>query len=220
MRMSGGGTMSSSSTLSFEQVPHPPPGDPEPAPADERENLGQLLELVATGHRDSFTALYDATAGRVYGLTRTVLRNNFLAEEVTQDVFLEIWQCAARFDRNRGTALSWIMMLARSRAVDKVRHHQAVFVRDHRDAVRSYQPEIDGVVEAVLVGQDRAQLRQALIGITHRQKEAIVLTFFAGHSYPEASSILGIPLSTLKTRVRDGLINLRTALEVIEERKL
>ena len=156
-------------------------------------------------------------AGRVFGLTRTVLRNDSLAEEVTQDVFLEIWQRAARFDRDRGTALSWIMRLAHARAVDKVRHHQATYVREHRDAVSSYQPEFDVVMQDVLAGQDRAELHEALLGITARQQEAIRLTFFGGHSYPEASVMLGVPLSTLKTRIRDGLISLRDTLNVAHE---
>ena len=186
----------------------------------DRTDLAGLLESVATGHREAFAALYDATAGRVFGMTRAVLRNDSLAEEVTQDVFLEIWQRAARFDRRLGTPVSWIMTLAHSRAVDKVRHHQAVYLRDHRDAVTSYQPDVDVVLQEVLGGQDRQLLRDALVGITPRQNEAIVLTFFGGHSYREASVLLGIPLSTFKTRVRDGLINLRTALEVTGENTL
>ena len=112
------------------------------------------------------------------------------------------------------------MRVAHSRAVDKVRHHQAVYLRDHRDAVVSYKPEIDVVLDGVLAGQDRRRVREALSAITAKQSEAIVLTFFAGHNYREASVLLGVPLTTLKTRIRDGLINLRTALDVAAEREL
>ena len=182
-----------------------------------RADFADLMELMAAGHQQAFARFYDAMAGKVYGLARTVLRNDGLAEEVTQDVFLEVWQRAGRFDRSKGSARSWVMTLAHSRAVDKVRHHQAVYLRDHRDAVTSYQPDVDVVLREVLAGQDRQQLRDAMVGITARQHEAITLTFFAGHTYRDASELLGVPLSTLKTRIRDGLINLRTALEVSAE---
>lgn len=210
--------MTVSPPIPVENAPEPSAPTPQTRSADQCGDLGGLLGRVATGHRDSFTVLYDATAARVFGLARSVLRNESLAEEVTQDVFLEIWQRAGRFDSSRGSALSWVMTLAHSRAVDKVRHHQAVYLRDHRDSVTSYQPEVDVVLNDVLNGQDREQLRDALVGITRQQQEAIALTFLAGHSYREASVILGVPLGTFKTRIRDGLINLRTALDVTHER--
>ena len=205
--------MASSAAFPVSQAVGPPyPG--HGSDIGRRDELADLLELVGTGHRASFTALYDAAAARVFGLARAVLRNDSLAEEVTQDVFLETWQRASRFDRRLGSGLSWIMRLAHSRAVDKVRHHQSTSARDHQDAVASYQPDVDIVLHDVLADQDRQQIREALASITPRQHEAIMLTFFAGHNYREASVILGVPLSTLKTRIRDGLINLRTALEV------
>ena len=191
-----------------------PPSGSDPA---HRARLDGLLKLVGLGDRDAFASLYDAVSARVFGLTRTVLRNDSLAQEVTQDVFLEVWQRAGRFDSSKGSALSWVMTLAHSRAVDKVRHHQAVHLRDHRHAVISYQPDVDVVLQDVLAGQDRQQLRHAMGSITARQHEAISLTFFAGHTYRDASVMLGVPLSTLKTRIRDGLINLRTALVVENE---
>ena len=202
-------------------VPAPRPVTPPPgADPSHRARFDGLLTLVGLGDRDAFTSLYDATAARVFGLTRTVLRNDSLAQEVTQDVFLEVWQQAGRFDSSKGSALSWVMTLAHSRAVDKVRHHQAVHLRDHRHAVISYQPDVDVVLQDVLDRRDRQQLRQAMGSITARQHEAISLTFFAGHTYRDASVLLGVPLSTLKTRIRDGLINLRTALEAAGENEL
>jgi RNA polymerase sigma-70 factor (ECF subfamily) len=182
--------------------------------------LDGLLKSVGLADREAFASLYDATSSRVFGLTRTVLRNDSLAQEVTQDVFLEVWQRAGRFDSSKGSALSWVMTLAHSRAVDKVRHHQAVHLRDHRHAVISYQPDVDVVLQDVLAGQDRQQLHDAMGSITARQHEAISLTFFAGHTYRGASLMLGVPLSTIKTRIRDGLINLRTALAVDDESTL
>lgn len=130
----------------------------EPAAPDiePTQRLGDLLQGTAAGQQDSFAALYDATAARVFGLTCAVLRNASLAEEVTQDVFLEIWQYARRFDRTKGTALSWIMTLSHSRAVDKVRHHQAVCLRDHRHAVTSYRPDVDVVLHDILAAQERS----------------------------------------------------------------
>jgi len=90
------------------------------------------------------------------------------------------------------------MTLSHSRAVDKVRHHQAVYLRDHRHAVTSSRPDVDVVLHDILAAQERSELHAALQTVTPRQREAITLTFFAGHSYPQASAILGVPLSTIQ----------------------
>lgn len=196
----------------------PTTGAPPPAmlipPA---QQLADLLEGIATGEQSHLACLYEVTAAQVFGLACAVLRNASLAEEVTQDIFLEIWQHADRFDRTEGTALSWIMMLTRSRAADKIRHHQALHRLDHRNAATPHRPDVDVVVHDILAAAQRSDLHAALQSVTPRQREAITLTFFGGYSYRQASTILDVPLDTLKTCIRDGLINLRTALEFADE---
>lgn len=156
-------TLTSAESLDSTAALEPAAPDIEPT-----QRLGDLLQGTAAGQQDSFAALYDVTAARVFGLTCAVLRNASLGEEVTQDVFLEIWQYARRFDRTKGTALSWIMTLSHSRAVEKVRHHQAVYLRDHRHAVTSYRPDVDVVLHGILAAQERSELHAALQTVTPR----------------------------------------------------
>ena len=179
--------------------------------ADRQQSLADLLDRVADGDRQAFADLYRQIAWKVLALATSTLRDGSQAEEVTQEVFLEIWQRASSFDSAKGSASAWVMRLAHARSVDRVRQAQAARHRDGAYFHQEFEPEIDSVIDDVLRNVDNHQLRAAVAELTPLQREAVTLTFYIGHSYREASDFLGIPRATMKTRVRDALIALRRA---------
>src|SRR3954452_5165237 len=193
------------------------PRRPEAAPAivrPERVEIDDLLRAVARGDDSAFARLYDLLAPRVYGLARRVLRDPAQAEEVTQEVLVEVWRTAGRFDVARGSATSWIFMIAHRRAVDRVRSEQAAADRVARVGAASAQVPYDEVVDEVTTRLEQQQVRRCLKGLTDLQREAITLAYYGGHSYREVSELLDTALPTIKTRMRDGLIRLRDCLGV------
>lgn len=175
-------------------------------------DLEDLLDAVATGDKVAFNDLYGQTVYPVMALVRLLMRDVALAEEVTQDVFLTVWLKAGRFDPSRGPAGAWIMAIARSRAIDRIRSLQAARERDHRFATQPLTAPCD--LDDQLVAEfESHRVHFALAALTSIQRQAIMLAFFGGHSYAETAQILGVPLPTLKSRVREGLIRLRQHLE-------
>ena len=182
------------------------------APTVERTGE-ELLVAVGRGDRDAFAELHDRVAPQVLGVAVRVVRDRSLAEEVLQEVLVEVWRKAAHFDPTRGSARGWITTLAHRRAVDRVRSEQASRDRDDRVSRRDDGHAFDAVADEVQVRLDHWQVRQALAALTDRQREAVELAYFAGHTYRDVARILGIPEGTAKSRLRDGLLRLRTALE-------
>jgi RNA polymerase sigma-70 factor (ECF subfamily) len=172
-----------------------------------------LLLRVARGDEAAFAALYDTLGSAVYGLARRVIRDPARAEEVAQEVFLQVWQTAARFDPERGRAKSWVLTLAHRRAVDAVRRDQSATNRE-----RSYDwtagPDHDVVEETVSLKLEHEQVRRCMEGLTELQHEAITLAYFQGYTYAETAEVLGANTSTIKTRMRDGLVRLRDCMGV------
>lgn len=181
------------------------PGEPT---ADE------LLPRIARGDEAAFATLYDLVAPRVFGLIRRVLRDPAQAEEVTQEVLVEVWRTAARFDTVKGSGTAWIFTIAHRRAVDRVRSSQASSDRERRVAVSTVDTPYDDVVEAATARVEQQQVRRCLGGLTELQREAITLAYYGGHSYREVAELLGAALPTIKTRMRDGLIRMRDCLGV------
>ncbi|TYB42965.1 ECF RNA polymerase sigma factor SigK [Actinomadura chibensis] len=172
-----------------------------------------LLGRVARGDERAFERLYDVAAAPVHGLVRRVVRDPALAEEVTQEVMIEVWRSAARFDPARGSALAWITTIAHRRAVDRVRREQRAGDREARTAAAPGSAH-DPVGERVEARLEHERVRRCLRTLTRLQREAVTLAYYAGHSYREVAELVGAPPSTVRTRMRDGLVRLRDCLGV------
>jgi RNA polymerase sigma-70 factor (ECF subfamily) len=174
----------------------------------------QLMTRVAGGDEQAFAELYRQLAPAVFGLVGKVVRNPAQSEEVTQEVFVEVWRRAARFDPGRGTARSWIMTCAHRRSVDRVRSAERAARRDDLAGRRDQGRPYDEVAEQVETGLEHEQVRRSLDALTELQREAVVLAYYGGHTHREIAELLGVPSGTVKTRLRDGLIRLRDHLGV------
>lgn len=181
---------------------------------DAIDQVGVLLVMIARGDQDAFARLYDMLAPRVFGLILRVLVDRSQSEEVLQEVFLEVWQSAARFAPNRGQGRSWILTIAHRRAVDRVRSAQASTDRDVRAGLRDLDVAHDGVAEQVELKIAGERVAAALSTLPEAQREAITLAYYGGYSQSEIATMVGAPLGTVKTRMRDGLSRLRVEMGV------
>lgn len=173
-----------------------------------------LLARSARGDESAFSELYDLLAPRVHAVVLRVVRDPAMSEEVTQEVMVELWRLAPRFDPTRGSAAAWAATLAHRRAVDRVRSSQSTRDRDQRDVDRTPATPHDQVAEQVEDRLERERVRRALDSLTPIQRESIELAYFSGYTYREVASVLDVPEGTVKTRIRDGLIRIRDQLEV------
>lgn len=174
----------------------------------------ESLVAAARGDQSAFAAFYDATAAAVHGTVLRVLRDPAQSEEVVQEVFLEAWRTAARFDPERGSAKGWVVTMAHRRAVDRVRAAQASSLREEKVGYQEVPP-YDIVSEEVQVMLETDEVRRALSALTPLQREAIDLAYFGGRTHRQISDDLQVPLGTVKTRLRDGLIRLRDVMGVM-----
>lgn len=182
----------------------------EPAPTNHEE----LIQSIASGDETAFEALYDDVSARVFGLIRRVLRDESQCEEVLQEVFVEVWQQAARYDADRGRAVSWIMVMAHRRAVDRVRASQSSRDRDLRQGAKEFEESYDDVQDTVETRLEGERVQSALQNLSDAQRKAIELAYYGGYTHQEVAKLLEVPVGTVKTRIRDGMIRLRDQLGV------
>lgn len=189
-------------------------GTPTGVPVAAGDVLSDLLRRSARGDQQAFAELYDATSSRVFGLAVRVVRDPAQAEEVTQEAYLEVWKTATRFDPERGSALSWLMTICHRKAVDRVRSAEASTRRDTSYHQQNGTVDHDSTADAAQASMEAKRVRDALQGLTDVQREAIELAYFGGYTHVEVAGLLGLPVGTAKTRIRDGLIRLRDKMGV------
>ncbi len=189
----------------------------EATTSDRDQEWARLIALTAQGDQAALATLYDRTSPQVFGLIYKILNNREAAEEVTLDVYTQVWRQAHTYDRTRGAPGAWLMTLARTRAIDRFRAGALELSRvESLDAVEWFA-STDDTPEQDVQGQERRRyVQQALAMLTAEQRQAIALAYFYGLSQSEIAEKLQLPLGTVKTRVRLGMIKLREALAPYE----
>ncbi|MFE7549476.1 ECF RNA polymerase sigma factor SigK [Streptomyces gardneri] len=183
------------------------------APESSSAHLDALLLRAADGDREAFAGVYDALARTVMGLACRILRDAGQAEEVTQDVMIEVWRTADRFRPDLGTAKAWVLTLTHRRAVDRVRAAQTSRDREVRAGMLSPDRDVDQVVEAVERSDERRRVHHCLEALERLQRVPLVLAYYQGMTYLEVARSLSTPEGTVKSRMRKGLEKLRACLE-------
>ncbi|MFB7394744.1 MULTISPECIES: ECF RNA polymerase sigma factor SigK [unclassified Streptomyces] len=184
-------------------------------PADtDRNDIADVMQQVAHGDKEAFSALYDALSPLVFGIVLKVVRDRAQSEEVAQEVMIELWRQAARYRPEAGSVTAWAATIAHRRAVDRVRSAQAASDREHAQAAREHTTAFDEVAEQVETRLESEQVRRCLRGLTELQRQAVTLAYYQGLTYREVAASLRTPLPTIKTRMRDGLIRLRDCMGV------
>jgi RNA polymerase sigma-70 factor (ECF subfamily) len=175
------------------------------------DSLAALLQRAGRGDQQAFADLYDELAPLVLGVVRKVVRDPAQSDEVTQEVFVELWRLAPRYDEHRGAVKSWAVTIAHRRAIDRVRSEQAARDRLDRESNKRVV-EHDSVADEVETTFEQARVRRALGRLTDTQREAVELAYFGGHTYREVATLLNVAEGTVKSRIRDGMIRLRDEL--------
>lgn len=182
-------------------------------PAATEAQLAAWIDGVVDQDERALSALYDASFSRVFGLVRRIVRDAALAEEVVEDAYFQVWRQAARFDPARGKALTWLLAMARSRAIDALRR-EARFQHDALDngscpQTPSAQPPHDELLD---LARHRADLHQALMLLGPQPRQLVSMSFFRGLSHEEIADQMGLPLGTVKSQLRRALLALRQLL--------
>lgn len=195
-------------------APNPEAAAPAGTSADINGRLGSLLELIAQGDQAAFAEFYSLTSRRVFGMARRVLIDTELSEDTTQEVFLQVWQNAAKFNPAAGSPLAWLMTISHRRAVDKVRSSQSATDREAKYGASSQEIDHDSVSDEVGSRLETEAVVRCLETLTDTQQESVRLAYYGGLTYREVAERLNAAVPTIKSRIRDGLIRLKTCLGV------
>lgn len=188
-----------------------------PQRPDHDQQLNELLSAIANGDQNAFTRFYDQTNRLVFGLAVRILGNRETAEETTSDIYMQVWRQAANFELMRGTALSWLMTIARTRSIDRLR--SASYLRQETetlDTVVQYADHSDSPEKMSIYAERRQQVRDALNQLSPEQRVLIEAAYFEGLSQTELAERFALPLGTVKTRVRAGMVILKKHFSVAQ----
>ena len=180
--------------------------------ADERDELSQLLARVAVGNQGAFAELYRRTSAKLFGVCLRMLVDHGEAEEVLQEIYTTVWRRAQSFDATRASAITWLMALARNKVIDRL--------RQRHEHAPSHQVDLDGLVDdqpgpatQAEASQEYRRLQQCLEALEPRQRQSVRAAFFSGATYSELAMRCQVPLGTMKSWIRRGLLQLRTCLD-------
>ena len=179
-----------------------------------RADWAELIERSAAGDREAFARLFDATSPYVNGLARRILSDRGAAEEVVMEVYVQVWQQAARFDARRGAPLTWLLNLTRSRSIDRLRA-RSTREREVEEPLEDDPIDLEGrgdPLEHVLLAERGRKVREALDHLSRDERRVVELAYFGGRSHTEIAIDLGLPLGTVKTRLRLALLRLERFL--------
>jgi len=176
-----------------------------PGPSDTQTSDAELIRLTALGNSHAFATLYDRYSPQLFGLLLRILHSRAEAEDVLQEVFLEVWLSAGDFDETRGRLFTWLVIRARSRAIDRARALNArlrAAIEAQREAP---QWDFSDACEDAIRSEQGRIVRQALAALPDKQRRALLLAYFEGLSQAQIAVRLGVPLGTVKTQTRSGL---------------
>ena len=177
------------------------------------EALVALVGRAAEGDQTALAALYDETSALVYGFALRILRDQYAAEDVTIDVYAQVYQQVSIYDANRGTPSAWLLTLTRSRAIDRLRQETQRRTREEPLEATTRMPSLTaGPEECSATTELQHLVQRALALLTPEQRQVIELTYYSGLSHNEIAAKLGQPLGTVKTRIRTGMMLLREYL--------
>lgn len=180
-------------------------------PEAARKELVRLLERTAAEDRQSLKSLYECTSAKLYGICLRLLRDEADAQDVLQEVYLSVWRKAASFDSTRASPITWLATIARNRSIDRLRARQAP--TEDLGAAVDIPDGSPSSLQILETADDASRLRRCLEELESRARDAIRSAFFDGASYPELAEREGVPLPTMKSWIRRGLISLRGCLE-------
>jgi RNA polymerase sigma-70 factor (ECF subfamily) len=179
----------------------------------ERASLEALLGQVALGNRAAFAELYQATSNRLFGICLRVLAQRSEAEDALQDVYTAVWRKAAQFDPSKASGGAWLAMVARNKAIDRLRSMPFQQARASLELSQDVEDPTASPVQAVQTATDRAQLEQCLERLEPKRRSLIRSAFFDGLTYEELAAKIEAPLGSIKSWIRRGLLQLRECLD-------
>ena len=183
-----------------------------PSPPLEESSWASLLQRISSGDQSAVAELYDKTSPIVFGLAIRILGERAIAEDVVIEVYAQIWRQAQTYNAQRGTPMSWLLTVTRSRAIDALRARQRMQKTELLETAPDTQAQTLGPEEVSTVAERRRAVCQALTSLSVEQRQAIELAYFSDLSHAEIAQQLGQPLGTVKTRIRTGLLRLRELL--------
>jgi RNA polymerase sigma-70 factor (ECF subfamily) len=188
---------------------------PPPSPSVREVNWTALLRRIADGDQSAVAELYDGTKTLIFGLALRILGERMAAEDVVVEVYTQVWKRAQTYDAQRGTPLSWLLTMTRSRAIDALRARQRVRSTEPLETAADAQADTPDPEKVSGFVERRRIVCQALDSLSVEQRQVIELAYFSDLSHAEIAEKLSQPLGTIKTRIRTGLLRLRELLEAL-----